>query len=176
MIINGCVYEVDICVKCALGPEPPEIYIRGFSNIILSPPCTQTWSIQEVLNYITNQISTFTFIYTELCSPLYPIPPCPTLSVTHTYRHWVCWKKELIQVFGITKMYYSPCDYDSWCEEEIQYCYDPIANVYQRHRTNGPTLIGSISCTLEGSQVPDPEEIEEESECWIYHTPCNPFK
>jgi hypothetical protein len=173
MNINGCTYEVNICVKCQTGIAPAEIQIRDFSHIVLSPECEQTWTIYQVLDYIANQLSTYSFIYAYLCTPL-TAPPCPAQSDIHIFRHWVCWNIEVVYYFGKYHIKHTPCDYDNYCEERYKYCYDPIANQNVKTRVYGPALVGSINCTLEASEVEIPDQIDQPTDCYIYHTPCNP--
>ncbi len=173
MTINGCLYEVNICVKCATGPAPAEIYLRDFSHIVLTPECEQTWTIQQVLDYISQQISTYNWINTYLCDFM-TAPPCPNLSEKYKFYHWVCWNIEKIYYSDQTHIIYRACDYDNYCEEEFRYCYDPILRTNVKTRVSGPTLVGSINCTLEGHEVEVPEYYNYPSDCFIYHTPCNP--
>jgi hypothetical protein len=172
MNVNGCMYQVDICVKCPFTSGPTEVYIRSITQIPQHPPCTQSWTFQQVHDYINSQLQTSSFLDLYMCQTPYNPPPCPDQSDPIIFRHWVCWNIELISYFGEDHIVYRPCDYDNWCEEIFTVC--KSGNNYQWTRISGPTLIGTVSCTLEGSSVPIPTQYNTPTSCYIYHTPCNP--
>ena len=178
ILINGCPYDVELCVKCSvLGYLPDCVAVSGFIKKPTSPVCTTDvgLSAQQKLAYIESQVENPDFWNTWLCSPVVPPPPCPSQSDPITILHFYCWKMVGVIYFGEFGIHYQVCNTDAWCEETITWCYDPIANEYQR-TTSGPTNVGTKSCSLEGWQVTVPTEEDEESECYIYHTPCNPYQ
>ncbi len=167
--VNGCQYDVGICVKCPTGPVPGSLYVRDFKQIPETPACTQTWSAQEVLNYIQAQVKNFTYIQ-NACDQM-NAPPCTT-SVPITYYEWICWEKELIEYFGEETIVYRPCNYDVWCQETWTYCYDGFGD--HTVRTDGPTLFGEITCVEGAEQINDPTELNQPTTCFHIHTECNP--
>jgi len=173
--VNGCTYQVNVCVKCVTGPTPGEIKIRDITQIVTEPACEQEWSFQEVLNYINNHISTFDFMNTYLCLSI-TAPPCPGQSNVYTFYHWVCYNIELISYFGEDHIVYRPCDYDNYCVESFTYCFQsiPPPGYFSKTRVSGPTMVGSVNCTLEAWEVDIPDEYNTTTECYIYHTLCNP--
>ncbi len=169
--VNGCNYAINMCVKCAVGPAPGDVILMEF--IKLGAGCLQTWNAQQVLTYINNHIKTSNYLLMHLC--LAPIPyPCPAQGPEYTFRYWLCFNIEKISYFGEDHIVYRPCDYDNWCEEKYTYCYNPQTQKIEGTRTSGPTMVGSINCGLEAHMVPEPTEYDEPTECFIYHSPCNP--
>lgn len=173
MTINGCPYQVDLCVSCSVGPVPSSVSVIGLLQIPQTPPCVQTWTFQQVLQEVESQVSTWDYMYTYLCDPM-TAPPCPNQAY-NSMNHWVCWKIQCIEYLGEITLYYVACDYDNYCEETYSWCWQAdehgghyVRTSYEHH------MVGSINCTLEGWQIHVPTVPGTESECYIYHTPCNP--
>ena len=172
LIVDNCPFIVDLCVKCSIGPDPSELYVFDFYKEPGSP-CSTTLTAEQILLQIESQVMTYDFINTYLCFQI-DAPPCPKQSQKITFHHWLCWHMEGIEYFGDFYVYYSPCDYENECKESFTFCYDAEHNKIVRTRTSGPTLIGNINCAKEGYEVQKPTKPGEISECYIYHTPCNP--
>jgi hypothetical protein len=173
--VNGCDYQVNLCVKCYLGsgPSAGEIMIRDITQILSFPPCVQEWQFQYVLNYINNHISTYDFIQSNLCFSV-NAPPCPEQSEVYTFYRPLCLNIERISHLGIDHIVYTPCD-DNTCIESFTYCFQafpPPATIIKT-RTDGPTMTGPVNCFMEAT-IDIPDEYNQPTECYIYHSPCNP--
>jgi len=131
--VNGCLYEVSLCVKCSiLGYLPDCVAVTGFMQIPEEPICTQTLNAQQVLQQIESQVENPDFWNTWLCSPVVPPPPCPSKSDPITIIHYDCWKMIGEMYFGDFAIRYVVCNTESGCEETISWCYDPVSNTNQR--------------------------------------------
>lgn len=175
IFVNGCVYEVYLCVKCAsisTGPLPTEVKIMGYDKLDL-PYCIQTWDDEQVKSYIFNTCKTFSFIITNLCTNPLPegIPNCPQKSEVIRFWTFPCWFMEKVNYLGEDKIQYRSCDYDTYCYQEISYCYDN-GQIVQTIEVQ--QMVGTVSCTLEAFEVDVPTEYDTPTECYIYHTQCNP--
>ncbi|GDX64565.1 hypothetical protein LBMAG35_14030 [Chlorobiota bacterium] len=174
MTINGCPYNVDLCVKCSvLGQLPNSVAVTGFMQIQTTPPCVQTLNVQQVLQYIETYVSTYDFYYSWLCQNNSSAPPCPQQSNEIEIYHWNCWKAELIEYAGQQSIYYSPCNYDTYCYEKISWCFDANQNKYVRTVVSGPTQIGGKpDCNLEAWEITLPTIVGQSSQCFILHSSC----
>lgn len=174
MFVNGCEYQIDLCVKCSTGPVPyeAEIMIWGIKQKITEPNCIQSWSFQDVLTYINNHISTFDFIRSYLCINV-TAPPCPGQSEVYTFHRPLCMNIELISYFGDDYISYRPCG-ENFCIESYTYCFDVSTGNFIPTRIGDPTLTGPVNCFTEANEIEVPEEYNQPTECFIYHSPCNP--
>lgn len=166
MLINGCNYIVQYCVKCANGPYPAELEIKGF---ILTQG-NQQWTFQQVTNYIYNTSSNYQFIVDMFCTND-DVPPCEFSSGTFIVKEWMCWNVVKFNYFGDIVYKYKPCDNNSYCEKEITQCWDEDDNVMRIYVIN-TTIVGEYNCTLGAEEVPLPTELDKPSECFIYATDC----
>jgi len=172
MNVNGCPYVVDLCIKCSvLGQLPGSVYVRGFMQIPMIPPCVQTLTAQQVLQYIETYVTSPEYYYTWLCQNQYGTPPCPDQSQPIEMSHWSCWKVEMIEYFGQQSLYYHICG-DAYCYEKFSWCYDSNLKKYNKTVIEGPTQIGTPSCTLEALQIILPTQVGQESPCFIMHNAC----
>ncbi|MFH1050254.1 MAG: hypothetical protein V1779_04905 [bacterium] len=176
MTVGNCDWIVELCVDCTIGPAPSTLSVNGYR--LSNPSCIPTLTPLQVLAQIESQVMTYDFIYTYLCDPIQNPPPCSTLNPLHwRINHWVCWQMEWYYYFGQYHLVYHPCDYDNYCYEDCDFCWEPLPP------PNGaiiklcltPVMVGSVWCTYEGWQVDIPQQGNgNKSECYIYHTPCNP--
>jgi len=174
MTINGCSYKLDLCAYCSPLGNTHQTQIRSITQIITVPACVQTWTFQQVLNYVNSQIQTMSFYMLHLC-PNYNYPPCvPPSGVTRrTYNEPVCWHVKKIIYFGTEHHVYAACDGSAYCETVKEYCVEPGGAV--RETTfSGPTLVnGPITCTLEGAGITVPSSFDVWSDCYIFNTLCD---
>lgn len=157
LVVNGCTYEVHLCVKCSTGPVPTQVQVTGFIKVATIPACIQAWNAEQVLTDIEFQVRNYDFVFNFLCNPRTG-PPCPTQSDPIQYWSFPCWLQE-------PDGFYHPCDYDTYCYEVDTYCYDSLAGKYQKTVVTGPTMVGTPDCTLEAGEA-------EQGECFIHHTNC----
>lgn len=173
MNINGCPYIVDLCIKCSpLGQLPGSVSVRGFMQIPLQPPCVQTFTAQQVLQYIELHVTSPDYYYTWICPDQYGAPPCPNQSQPIEILHWSCWQVEMIEYFGEQSLYFRVCNYDAYCCEKISWCYDANFNKYNRTVLEGPTQVGAPSCSLEAWANTVPTQVGQVSNCFIMHNAC----
>lgn len=175
MTINNCPYKLDLCAYCSMLGNIHETQIRSITQIITSPPCIQTWDFQQVLNYVNSQIQTMTFFSLYLC-PNFNYPPCvPPSGVTaRTYNEPICWHVKKVIYFGEEHHVYAMCDGSAYCKTVKEYCVEPNGTVRETV-VSGPTLEnGPIGCTQKGSEITVPSSFDVWSDCYIFHTACNP--
>ncbi|HRP03219.1 MAG TPA: hypothetical protein PLE30_11285 [Candidatus Kapabacteria bacterium] len=167
--VNGCDYLVSVCVNCTIGVAPTSLSVKNFMKLDVN--CTQSLSPQKVLQSIKNQISTYDYIYSNLCLENgYVPPPCPNLPLPDKFfyqYHYLCFKKTYVLYFGEWHEKYEACDYDNYCLEEVIYCFTTVPFPHIKKVVNDFILVGSPNCTLESWEA-------EVDECYIIHTPCNP--
>ncbi len=174
MVAGDCTYEVELCVYCGdptpSGHQYGEAHILGITRIPTTPECNPL-TFQQVLDQIYSQISTYNFIDLYLCPDFGTPELCPNDDNEFTVYEYPCWKKGKYLFNGVETIGYTPCSWDEFCIITYAYCLDPQTGTIKRieKSTTPPT---SISCTLEGYEVPDPENLYEESDCFIYHTSC----
>jgi hypothetical protein len=179
MTVNGCVYEADLCVYCTIGPRPSSAMISAIRKLDIN--CEQSLTFSQVVQQIESQVFTYDYLY-MLCGP-HIADPCPNHEPPYdpneiwTINHWVCWNMERISYNGDLAILYRPCDYDNYCIETGVWCLDysttPPTPVWTRIEPV-PYMVGTVTCTLEGWEVLVPDELDQPSACFIYHTPCNP--
>ncbi len=177
MNVGGCIYEVDICVKCSpLGLGASEVHISGGARLV--PPCIPTLPYSAVVDYINSQIKNPSYMFDVLCPFSPQAPPCdgPNPPIIVKYRSYLCWKAEVIYYHNDYTLYFSPCG-DDYCEETYLYCVDGNG-AYQKTLINtDPPGIVTPSCTVEGYQINFPEPsvntLGNTTPCYIYHSECN---
>ncbi len=173
--VNDCLYKVDLCVYCPpFGFFPGAVMVRGFMQIPENPACTQTLNVQEVLDYLEAHVTNPDFYYASICQSQYGTPPCPDNSQPIELRHPSCWHVEMISFGGQEVLYYSSCGPDAYCWEKIAWCKDPVTGLYNRIVLDGPTQIGTPSCTDDYWEITEPTELGQISDCFIMHNICNP--
>ena len=173
--MNGCPYEIDLCIICSpIGYNPESVSVTGFKQIPTNPACVQTLTANQVLNYIETVVTNPDYYYTYICTNAHGAPPCPDQSPIIEQRHFSCWYAELIDYFGEQSLYYRPCNTNEYCYEKISWCYDKTSNSYTRTIVDGPRQIGSPSCTKEEWEVTLPILVGFTSQCFIMHNDCNP--
>jgi hypothetical protein len=162
--VGDCIYNVDICVKCTTGPAPTEITFTGFT--LVDPNCNNSLNIGQVFEGIKAAIMNFTFMQ-DLCAQL-QAPPC-NQAVPITFIWYNCWKKEKINYFEDDFIYYSACDYDTYCEKIRKYCWN--GQDFEITTYSGPTQIGEPDCPYD--YPPDPVNYNEPTSCFRIHTECD---
>ena len=177
MNVGGCIYAVDICVKCSpLGLGASEVYING--GITLIPPCTSTLPFSAVVDYLNSQIKNPSYMFDVLCPFKPQAPPCdgPNQPIIVKYRSYLCWKAEVISYFGQNTLYFSTCS-DDFCEEIYSVCVDGSGAYQRTFMGTNPSSPVTPSCLLEGYQIEFPEptidSVGTTTPCYIYHTRCN---
>jgi len=173
LTINGCQYELDLCVYCSPLGNINQTQILSITKLPSIHNCIQTWTFQQVVNYVNSQIGTSSFYNSYLC-PNMTIPPCNDPNrITRKYYDWTCWRVKKIMYFGQEHIVYAPCENSAYCYKEVDICI--FNGIVRETVVSGPTLMnGPINCTLEGSDIPVPSNYDEWSDCYIYHTDCNP--
>lgn len=176
LTISGCQYEFQICVYCGLS-YPGYVTIGAYRK--LNPNCVNSLTPNQVLQQALTQLNTADALWLEFCQPL--IPPCDgDERVTVEWRISFCWYAKLVNIIypippGISIVYdyvYLPCNSDDYCSVVYTYCRDEHGVL--QHTVDHYSPTGYPKCTLEGSQVVLPTNIGDDSDCYIYHSPCNP--
>ena len=180
---NGCMYVVDICVKCVpTHPGELELHPYRIRAHYSNPKCRVT---DEVIENIYSQVTSAHFIFNYLCTWMTP-PPCKsedpgdttaidTLIVTvknyfcyYEYEDSTYYNKDTLVEAA------SPCFLDKYCEVKIRYC--------MRIDLIPPQFISQI---IETNIFPDPimgipwkecplYEYVDKGECFIRETECHP--
>jgi len=175
MTVNGCAYSVTICYKCSILGNIYETYVVGFSQI--QPDlCEQTWSFDQVLNYLTNTVNTHSFFISVLCPGVTFVPPCEDENVfSITHLDWLCWRVKRTMYGDQLHFVYEKCpEADAYCLRKVRYCRDNSGNIYTTY-LQGPEIInGPIDCAIESSEIVIPAEFDVWSDCFIFHSFCNP--
>ena len=175
LIIDGCPYEVDLCVYCGLSYPGYAIInsVRPLTN------CNSTLDRNELMQLAYTQLATTASIWLNYCQTL--LPPCSTQ--TRTIMKWrmpVCWYAKLefsIPGANNDRHIILPCEDPEYCEIEYEYCIDDLGII---HSDPTNTVFPVIpNCVLEGNEVILPDDFigslpGDESDCFILHTPCNP--
>ncbi|MGE5480654.1 MAG: hypothetical protein ACM3U1_09550 [Chloroflexota bacterium] len=179
MVINGCQYEVTLCVKCSIGPTPSDVVVQPNEIRMISPVGCQTWNPNQVLNYVYSQVMTYDFIYSYLCpNPYITMSPCtdPEQNYKVTTNHWLCWRAYLTEYFGAFYTVIRPCNYYEKCVEEYYWCLNEQGQV-ERHTTRTysvPSPITAATCYGQSAiDIEWPTAIGDTTDCWFADTPCN---
>jgi len=168
LTIGPCDYDVRLCYKCGLA-NPGEVSIV---DITLKDDSCTPLPLEQVFDGIYATLNNYQFIYNELCTS-YSVPNCPNLSDIFTVKWWCCWEVERVEYFGEETYKYRPCNYDSYCIEYLQFCWDAIEEVYEQHYYDIVSF-GSPDCDeTEVWEITLPTQLNQTSECFIYrNTPC----
>lgn len=170
--VDGCSYEVDLCVCCALT-FPGEIKVNSYRNI---GPCSSSLTPEQITQQVFTQLMSPYSLWFNLCNS--NLPPCknsPPL-VVKLYTP-ICWKLILFyqdKLDSTSNIYISvPCDDDAYCYEEHKYWEDKYG---LKNHTLG-NYMGfhfPAGCKKEGYEIIKPTSYEgEESECYLMHSRCN---
>lgn len=170
--VDGCQYEVDLCVFCGVA-YPGEVIINSVRNI---GSCAPTLTQDQIISQIYSQLSTHAYLWFQYCQ--FNVPPCSGKARKKIeWKVYTCWKMILVHndPDPDNRIYLSiPCGDDTYCKVTYSYCVDPFGIV----QSNVSSYLGvnwPITCTLEGYEIIKPiTYVGEESECYIVHTPCNP--
>jgi len=170
IMINGCLYDVDICYKCLNVDGIARVMVNGITKV--DPNCNQSWNWNQVIQGVFNVVFGPNYIRDHVCTDLPPcaIPPNPPTGIPQWFSRPVCWFKLKINPSTI-KVF--PCDGTSHCIEKWLICWDTQLGIEQRTRTEGPVLDFPSTCPI-GPEPPDPVNVGELSECFTVSTPCNP--
>lgn len=169
MMIAGCPWVVEICFKCGLS-YPGEVELIGLHPIPQSPPCVVV-PLQQAAAYAYGQLANPSYIYNILCPHLPAIPPCPFQSQKLIISYQLCWKMKKIFYFGEEIYQFLPCGTGS-CKEEITFCYN--AGTLTFEKVSNLFLEVPPDCSLEEDEIDLPVNVGDESNCFLYHSPCNP--
>ena len=162
--VGDCDYSVDICVKCPTGPVPGFATFTSFR--LTDPDCNNSLDINQVFDGIKLAIMNYIFIW-DLCDQL-QAPPCEQGQQQVTFKWYNCWYKEKINYFEEDYIVYNACDYDTYCEVVIQYCYDGDVLI---PTPISVTQVGNPTCPWE--YYPDPTEYNQPTGCMRLHTECD---
>ena len=169
MTIGGCPWEIEICYKCGLT-YPGEVYLIG-ATPIKNPPCVAV-TLQEALDYAYGQLGNYDYIINILCTNTpYLVPPCPTQSQKLILNYNYCWKMKKIMYHGVETIRFLPCG-TGYCTEEITFCFDVLTQSIIK--TTYSFMTEPPYCSLEENEVEIPDNVGDESNCFLYHSPCNP--
>ncbi|MCB9221784.1 MAG: hypothetical protein H6615_08210 [Ignavibacteria bacterium] len=166
LLVQGCLYEVDLCAQCYVS-HPGKVKINNFRK--LDDSCPDTLDPNETLQQLFSQVSTWAYLWFDQCQS--NIPPCDLDSAKEvTFEYNVCWlmKKDTIS----NRMWYLPCT-DEVCTVTYKICMNPDMSLNTTITNMTPPSI-PFGCTLEGYQVVEPIYHNQESDCFVLHTPCNP--
>jgi len=169
MQINGCWYDIELCVKCPIAPgEIEEFQIFGITKVATDPPCIQSWTIAEVQNYAINYVKENFNTY-SLCIG---IPPCGTEQYTWSYIvYHKCWQKETLQNGDIH--YFVCMTANCSCNELWKFCYDVQNDRVIPTLDSGP----DSNCPEPNWICPDAEPVDPPSGittgCFYIGTPCD---
>lgn len=179
LIVNGCGYHVKICYKCSILGNIFEISVVSFT-LIQPDLCTQTWTPQQVLDYINNQIRTTNFFMSVLClrDMITWAPPCdqdPESYLTIRFHEWICLHGKRTMYGDQLHYVYERCpESDAHCYYERKYCRNNN-NELVLDQTYGPELRGGpIDCQTDFSEIVIPAEFDVWSDCFKYKTQCSP--
>lgn len=177
-MVNNCFYHVEVCYYCNDngGPRPSEISIIGFNKIFTT--CTQTWSFQQVCNYLYANICNYDFLYSHFCvePPPGSIPNCLDGASDQfiIIKHWNCWRQECYGEIGNTHITFRPCNTDSYCEETRRWCWEEEGIGGTRYMSSSTFVQrGSFSCPVEAENVTPPSVPGQVSDCFRYRAGCN---
>lgn len=172
LIIDGCPYEVDLCVYCGLT-YPGYVKVNQVKQLT---NCASPLDPNELLQQAFTQLSVSPYFWFNYCNPT--LPPCPNKKKLNFHIN-VCWKIILYYhdgTSGSEEYIYEPCS-DEYCDVEIGYCRDAEGNLVSEISNVDNTHSGTISCKIEGSVIVKPDYTNPfgtETQCYILHTPCNP--
>ena len=167
LMIGGCPWEIELCFKCGLS-YPGEVKVNSATPIPQFPPCTPV-TLQQALDYAYSQLANYDYIINKLCKTYPSIPPCPQQSQAIRIHHNYCWKMTRIIYHGQETIRFTACPSDG-CYEDVTFCHDGT-NI---NRISTGYMTGPPTCGLEESMATVPTVVGQSSDCFIYHSPCNP--
>ncbi len=172
LTVNGCEYEVKLCVRCSpLGQMPESVSVFGVRKI--DPNCVQNWTFQHVVKNIEFQVTNPDYYSTIICPNTLGVPPCPDQTEEVEIRQYNCWKVQLVEYFGVRTLYHVVCGTDTYCLKKITWCYNTNANPPEYESiTTYTNQIGTPTCTEEYDGIRIPTVLWQYSICFIYHTDC----
>lgn len=174
IMVNGCPYEAEICIKCATGPAPGLAEVIGVTKLPTTPPCTTGLNQSEVTSFIMGMVGTYSFLQSICTSLPSNPPPCPDNSTRFTIKFPLCWSIEKIEYFEEDYLIYSDCTPGTYCEVTYSYCYDPVAGEIVKNIFSQTLFGGPVSCTKEGWEIQIPIDYDDPTDCYIYRSECNP--
>ena len=170
--INGCYYKVTICVDCTIGVAPTTLAVKSFMKI--DNNCEESITPEEILYAINNLVSTYDFIYSNLCVETNYVPlPCRYYEeeevdpdIIQSQITYLCFNKTYVWYFDEWHINYVACDYDNYCIESFFFCWTMVNGIpqYTKIITDGHP-VGTQNCTLEAWEA-------DVDECFKAHTPC----
>ncbi len=170
--INGCDYEVEICYKCDVTGPYNSLRVVGITKLV--PACVQTWSIDQITNYIWDYLLSKDFIdeLFDECDNL--IPPCDVPFTVDYYIERIediCWYKK--NVGGL--IHYYPCySGQVYCQTIWKICRLPN-NEYRKDLYYGPSVSGNINTVCPSSTVPADPALNQQTDCFNIPTLCSPY-
>lgn len=109
------------------------------------------------------------------------MPPCSgTERKLVNWRIPLCWNSQLKYIIppsppqhpALRYEYYTrPCDDENYCTVQYEYCVDALGAIH--YEVNSYILTGFPDCE-DAEDIILPIIIGQTSDCFIYHTPCNP--
>ena len=162
--IEGCEYDVGLCYSCGLT-NPGEVWVVEITK--LDPNCDPGISFPLVVKHIYLQVSTSSFIYSNLCQDP---PPCPTGNEM-VVKKWACWQIQMINYLGEETYKYKPCNYDAYCKERYAHCWNEDEQRVERIFLES-TYVGVPDCNLEAWEVSLPGKVGEETKCYRQFSSC----
>lgn len=170
---GNCSYYVEICFKCDVT-NPGQVKINKIW--LVDTTCYNSLNIELVIGQIYSEISTGSFIYSNLCpNALYPTPPCNETGTSYNQFeiiHNYCWQ-QYYRHNGVGPIReYIPCDDNAVCIETIDYCFDATGmEVIVIRRNNSSSQ--SPPCDLIWNEVTWPTVLGTKSDCFILNSvPC----
>ncbi len=170
--INGCDYEVHICFKCGLSTAYSDVRVYGFTR--LDPNCNQTWTTDQVLEYIWDYLVSDEFINFVLEDCNIDLPPCdvpfmPDFYITRIED--VCWYKT--NIGGL--IYYYPCYWEQvYCETIWKLCVDQNGQI-RLDPYYGPAISGNVGNSCPSSIEPSEPAPNQQTGCFNVKTLCSPY-
>jgi hypothetical protein len=167
ILINGCLYKVEICYKCAGVSTDQTIKLNGFGK--LDSNCIQSWTTQQVAQAIYSTITDPNYFRQNLCAGA---PPCsnPQANGLHVWcEEPVCWQKERATK---TFYWYHPCITSScYCVTQYLVCWDPVSGVAM-HTPIGSSYLEGDNCDCPIIEPPDPIYYNFPTTCFKIITDC----
>lgn len=167
LMVNNCLYQIEICAKCNVPVPPSLIYLNSFTK--LNSNCNQLWSLDQVVKAIYDYIFNAEYIRTHVCTNPPPCDIAPYGKI-YAYNEYTCFEKVLTSPNSIT---YRVCSNGSdVCRTTWLVCWKSDGTV-QQTLVSGPTLISNgYNCPNDGLP-PDPTVIGIPSSCFRLATSCD---
>jgi hypothetical protein len=174
LTINGCDYTVWICFQCDYGvstADTNKVYLNGFTNI--NDSCPQTWSTQQIKDYIVNYISNPAYLHSLCLQQGFPPcsqPPAEPTGLKYSVYTPMCWYKHTNLDETID---YIPCPSTNTCYYCYYICIYPINDVQVITTYDGPFQVYDGPPCMTSEEPPNPP-IGTSSPCFSLPTLCNP--